>query len=133
VEIKRVNHLGLLVRSVDGAADGFRALGLDVDRVERLGDELDVAFLPCGEVDVELLVPLGDGPLDEQLKRDGPLIQHVAFEVGDLDGALEELRAKGVEAVGEAPRRGAGNMRIAFLDPSRFGGILVELCERNQD
>jgi methylmalonyl-CoA/ethylmalonyl-CoA epimerase len=131
VRVKQVNHLGLLVSSVEGAADGFRALGLDVDRTERIGDEVDVAFMPCGELDVELLVPLGDGPLDEELTRSGPAIQHVAFEVDDLDGALEELARQGIGTVGEAPRAGAGNMRIAFLDPRRFGGILVELCQPN--
>jgi hypothetical protein len=31
--------------------------------------------------------------------------------------------------MGDAPMPGAGGMRIAFLDPRAFGGILVELCE----
>jgi methylmalonyl-CoA/ethylmalonyl-CoA epimerase len=49
--------------------------------------------------------------------------------VEDLEGALWELRSRGVEAMGDAPMPGAGGMRIAFLDPRAFGGILVELCE----
>jgi methylmalonyl-CoA/ethylmalonyl-CoA epimerase len=127
-----VNHVGLLVQDAGCAAAGFRALGLDVEKTERIGDELDVAFLPCDDTYVELLVPLGkDGPLAAELKAHGPVIQHVAFEVEDLDEALAELAGEDIGTLGEAPRQGAGGMRIAFLDPSRFGGVLVEICARD--
>ncbi len=130
MRVTKINHLGLLVDDLDGAADGFRALGLELDRTERYGDELDIAFLPCGPTDVELLKPLtGEGMNAEDLARHGPFIQHVAFEVEDLEAALADLRERGIEPVGEAPRPGAGGTSIAFLDPARFGGILVELCQ----
>jgi methylmalonyl-CoA epimerase len=128
VHVKRVNHVGLLVSSAAAATDGFAALGLDVDDVERLGDEVDVAFLPCDDTLVELLIPLREGPLADELEGRGPVIHHVAFEVDDLDAALTELAAKGIGTLGEAPRPGAGGMTIAFLDPARFGGVLIELC-----
>jgi len=54
----------------------------------------------------------------------------VAFEVDDLDAALTELSGRGVEPLGDGPVPGAGGMRIAFLDPQAFGGILVEFCEQ---
>ena len=63
------------------------------------------------------------------LEEHGPGIQHVAFEVADLEAALAELAERGVTPVGEAPRPGAGNTIIAFLDPTAFGNILVELCQ----
>jgi methylmalonyl-CoA/ethylmalonyl-CoA epimerase len=53
----------------------------------------------------------------------------VAFEVDDLEEALAEMRERGVDVVGEAPRPGADDTIIAFLDPRSFGGILVELCQ----
>ena len=131
MRVSRIDHLGLLVSDIDGAADGFRALGLELDRTERYGDELDIAFLPCGETDVELLKPLvEEGVNAEDLARHGPFIQHVAFRVDDLEAALAELAGRGIEPVGEAPRPGAGGTTIAFLDPRRFGGILVELCQQ---
>jgi methylmalonyl-CoA epimerase len=124
----------LLVASAEGAADGFRALGLKLERTERIGDELDVAFLPCGDTLVELLVPLGDGgPLADELRSRGPAIQHIAFEVDDLEQALRDLAEQGIEALGEGARDGAGGMRIAFLDPARFGGVLVEICAPKND
>ena len=131
MKLRRVNHLGILVDDLDGAVLSFTEnLGLSLDHVERYGEELDIAFLPCGETLVELIKPLTDGGWNaEYLQQRGPGIQHVAFEVEDLEAALEELKARGVEAMGGAPMPGAGGMRIAFLDPQAFGGILVELCE----
>ena len=131
MKIKRVNHLGVIVGDLDEAVQSFTEhLGLELDHVEQYGDELDIAFLPCGETLVELIKPLKDqGSNADYLKQHGPGIQHVAFEVDDLDAALAELAERGVEPLGDAPLPGAGNTRIAFLDPQAFGGILVELCE----
>lgn len=131
MKVRRVNHLGILVEDLDGAVRSFTEnLGLSLDHVERYGEQLDIAFLPCGETLVELIKPLtNEGWNAEYLEEQGPGIQHVAFEVEDLEAALDELKARGVDTMGDAPIPGAGGMRIAFLDPRAFGGILVELCE----
>jgi len=131
VKIKRVDHLGIIVGDLDSVVQSFtQHLGLELDHVEQYGDELDIAFLPCGETLVELIEPLtGVGSNADYLREHGPSIQHVAFEVDDLDAALAELSGRGVRPLGDAPVPGAGGMRIAFLDPQAFGGILVELCE----
>ena len=132
MKIKRVNHLGVIVGDLDDAVQGFTEhLGLRLDHMEQYGDELDIAFLPCGETLVELIKPLkNQGSNAEYLREHGPGIQHVAFEVDDLDAALEELDKRGVKPLGDAPMPGAGGTRIAFLDPQAFGAILVELCEQ---
>jgi methylmalonyl-CoA/ethylmalonyl-CoA epimerase len=131
VKMKRVDHLGVIVSDLDSAVRSFTEhLGLELDHVEQYGDELDIAFLPCGETLVELIKPRTNrGSNAEYLKEHGPGIQHVAFEVEDLDAALVELSERGVESLGDGPMPGAGGMRIAFLAPQTFGGILVELCE----
>jgi methylmalonyl-CoA/ethylmalonyl-CoA epimerase len=131
VKIKRVDHLGVIVGDLDGAVKSFTEhLGLKLEHTERYGDELDIAFLPCGETLVELIEPLKEGGSNaDYLREHGPGIQHVAFEVDDLEAALAELAGRGVEPLGDAPVPGAGGMRIAFLDPQAFDGVLVELCE----
>lgn len=131
MNLTRVNHLGVIVADLDRAVDGFtRILGLELDHTEPYGDELDIAFLPCGETLVELILPrTSNGFSADYLRENGPGIQHVAFEVDDLEAALTELAERGVDPLGEAPRLGAGNTIIAFLDPEPFGGILVELCQ----
>ena len=131
MRIARVNHLGVIVGDMDAALAGFRdRLGLELAKTEVYADILDIAFLPCGDTQVELICPRErDDPAARYLREHGPGIQHVAFEVEDLDAALAELRERGVETLGEAPRPGADDTTIAFLDPRGFGGILVELCQ----
>ena len=131
MKMKRVDHLGIIVSDLDGAVRSFTEhLGLELDHVEQYGDELDIAFLPCGETLVELIEPrTRAGSNADYLREHGPGIQHVAFEVDDLEAALAELAKRGVKPLGDAPLPGAGGTRIAFLEPQAFGGILVELCE----
>ena len=131
MRIKRVDHLGVIVDDLNSAVKSFTEhLGLELDHTEQYGAELDIAFLPCGETLVELIEPLKEqGSYADYLREHGPGIQHVAFEVDDLDAALAELAERGVEPLGDAPMPGAGGMRIAFLDPQAFDGVLVELCE----
>lgn len=131
MKARKVNHLGILVDDLDEALHGFRdILGLEVSATERYGDELEIVFLPCGETLVELLRPLDEAGWNAvDLRARGPSIQHVAFEVDDLASTLDELRSKGVDTLGDAPRPGAGNTLIAFLEPRHFGGVLVELCQ----
>ena len=131
MKIKRVNHLGIIVEDLDDAVRSFTGrLGLTLDHIEPYGDELEIAFLPCGDTLVELIEPRTQaGANADYLREHGPGIQHVAFEVDDLEAALSELAERGVKPLGDAPMPGAGGMRIAFLEPQAFGGILVELCE----
>ena len=131
MNIGRVHHMGMIVPDLDRAIGGFRdVLGLELDHTEPYGDELEIAFLPCGETLVELIRPLTEeGFSADWLASAGAGIQHVAFEVDDLEASLRELAARGVRPTGTAPRPGAGNTVIAFLDPEPFGGIIVELVQ----
>nr|MCU0564254.1 VOC family protein [Desulfobacterales bacterium] len=88
--------------------------------------------LPVGESEVELLESTApDGPIAKYLEKKGEGIQHVAFRVADIDAALAELKAKGIQLIDQTPRKGAGGARIAFIHPKATSGVLVELCERN--
>ncbi|MQA73404.1 MAG: methylmalonyl-CoA epimerase [Solirubrobacterales bacterium] len=131
MRVSRVNHLGVIVDDLEGAIEGFREkLGLSLSKTEVYAGVLDIAFLPCGDSQIELIHPRdADDPAAQYLREHGPGIQHVALEVDDLEGALAELGERGVDVVGEAPRPGADETIIAFLDPRSFGGILVELCQ----
>jgi len=65
------------------------------------------------------------------IEKKGTGFQHVAFRVENIEEALAELKAKGVQLIDQAPRKGAGGAKIAFLHPKATGGVLVELCERS--
>jgi methylmalonyl-CoA/ethylmalonyl-CoA epimerase len=42
---------------------------------------------------------------------------------------LVELKEKGVKLLDEEPKPGHGGSRIAFIDPTATGDILIELAE----
>ena len=128
-----LDHLGIAVRSIDERLGFWKeALGLQLERCEEVPTEkVRTAFLPVGDIHVELLEATGpDSPIARFLDRRGEGIHHVCFRVRGIDEVVERLRAAGVPLVGEAPRPGAGGCRVAFLHPKGTGGVLVELSER---
>jgi methylmalonyl-CoA epimerase len=120
------------VPSIDEALAVYRALGLVEESREEVGSQkVLAAFLPVGESRIELLEPLGeDSPVARFLARRGAGLHHVCFAVDDLDGALEDLSARGFRLIHRTGIPGAGGKRVAFLHPEAGGGVLIELAER---
>jgi methylmalonyl-CoA/ethylmalonyl-CoA epimerase len=107
-------------------------LGLHCEGTETVAEQkVTTAFFPVGQSEVELLESTApDGPIAKYLEKKGEGIQHVAFRVANIEEALAELKAKGIQLIDEKPRPGAGGAKIAFLHPKSTNGVLVELCER---
>jgi methylmalonyl-CoA epimerase len=63
------------------------------------------------------------------LERRGEGLHHVAYRVLDLPATLASLRRDGVRLIDEEPRPGSRGTSIAFVHPSAFGGVLVELVQ----
>jgi methylmalonyl-CoA/ethylmalonyl-CoA epimerase len=126
----RVAHVGIAVPSIADALTFYRdILGLEPGRPES-ADGATIVGLTLGDVQIELLEPRDPAsPVAKFLARRGPGIHHICYRVSDLDGALERCRAAGYRLVDDAPRRGAGGRRIAFLHPNATAGILLELTE----
>jgi methylmalonyl-CoA/ethylmalonyl-CoA epimerase len=129
----KVDHIGVAVKDAAPVIKLYR----DVLGLKLAGDEVvkeqkvRTIFLPVGDTEIELLESTEpDGPVAKFLETKGEGIQHIAFMVEDLDGALKELEAKGVRLIDKVPRIGAGGKRIAFVHPKDTFGVLVELCEK---
>ena len=107
------------------------ALGsvLAVTPHEESGPGFIERMFPVGRAFVQTLEASGDGVVKRFLDRRGPGLHHVAFEVDGIDEALESLREDGVRLVDEEARSGGMGSRIAFVHPSAFGGVLMELVE----
>ena len=135
MECRKVDHIGIAVKSIEERLQFYEsALGLHLEGVETVEDQkVKTAFLPCGDSELELLESTADdGAVAKFIEKNGEGIQHIALRVDDLDKALEELREKGVRLIDETPRIGAGGARIAFVHPKATGGVLLELCERDE-
>ena len=110
----------------------FRSLKLHGTEVVE-EQKVRVAFMPVGDTEIELLESTDpEGPIAKFIEKRGEGIQHIAFRVDDIEEALEQMRQRGVRLIDEKPRYGAGGARIAFLHPKATGGVLVELCEREE-
>jgi methylmalonyl-CoA/ethylmalonyl-CoA epimerase len=81
---------------------------------------------------VQTLEATGDGVVQRFLDKRGPGLHHIAFAVDSIDPALAELAERGVPLIDREARAGGMGTRIAFLHPSAFGGVLVELVEDAQ-
>ena len=126
----KVDHLGIAVRDLEQAVDAYRLLGFEVESVHDVPTEkVRAAFLPVGESRLELLEPTDPGSVIARFleKRSG--LHHVCVLVPDIDRALADLKAKGVELIDERPRPGAGGSRVAFVHPRAGAGVLLELKE----
>jgi methylmalonyl-CoA/ethylmalonyl-CoA epimerase len=86
-------------------------------------------MFPVGSGYVQTLEASGDGVIQRFLDRRGPGLHHVALEVEGIDVAIDTLRGQGIRLVDEEARAGGMGSRIAFVHPSAFGGMLVELVE----
>lgn len=131
--VDKVDHIGIAVSNLDEAVKLYNdVLGLELHGIEVVEDQkVRVAFLPVGDTEIELLESTSpEGPIAKYVEAKGQGIQHIAFQVDDIEAALEEMRAKGMRLIDEKPRYGAGGAKITFLHPKSTNGVLIELCER---
>lgn len=132
MKVKRVEHIAIAVRDLESAKRIFEEkLGLAMEYQEELpqyGTKL--AMYPVRETYLELLQAMREGTeTDRWITERGEGLYHICLEVEDIQGALVELKAKGVGLLDERPRVGHGNTRIAFLDPRSTANVLIELVE----
>jgi methylmalonyl-CoA/ethylmalonyl-CoA epimerase len=135
MKILKVDHIGIAVAKIDEAKRLYHdILGLPMAGSETVAEQkVTTAFFPVGDSEVELLESTSpDGPIAKFIEKNAGRggIQHIAFRVDNLEAALAELKAKGVELIDQKPRMGAGGAKIAFLHPKATFGVLVELSER---
>ncbi len=132
MKVKRVEHVAIAVRNLREAMEVFQQkLGLSLEYEEDFPQyQTKIAMYPVGETYLELLEATGDGSDTARwIAEKGEGLYHICLEVEDIEGALAELRAKGVRLLDERPRVGHGQTRIAFLDPASTANVLVELVE----
>lgn len=128
---KKISHIGIAVHSIEKAAEFYKKLGLEIESIEVVeSQKVRVAFIPVGEVRIELLEPTSaESMVAKYLEKKGEGIHHIALSTDNLSDRLKEIEKKGVRLIDTTPRKGAHNADIAFLHPKSTHGILLELCE----
>jgi methylmalonyl-CoA epimerase len=130
----RIDNIGIVVRDIQEALGVYEAaLGLPLKEVIEVPDQqVEVAFLPIGESNIELVQPTSDDTgIARYLEKRGEGIHHICVEVEDIEKALAQLKAHDVQLIDEEPRRGAHG-KVAFIHPKGAHGVLVELVEHHR-
>jgi len=135
--IEKVDHIGIAVKNMDESLKKYEKMfHVKADCVETMeAANLCIAFIPVGEVLIELLQPLtpGQGTIGEFLDKHGEGFHHIAYRVQEIAPLLAEMKKAGVALIDETPRGGAGGSRIAFISPGEANNVLVELVEREEE
>jgi methylmalonyl-CoA/ethylmalonyl-CoA epimerase len=131
----RINHLAIVVEQIEPALKFWRdALGLAVGQIQRNeAEEVEIAFLPLGEGEIELLAPLNEGSgVAKFLARRGAGMHHVCLEVENIEDVMQRLREHGVELLNDTPKENEAGTKYCFVHPKSALGVLVELYEPGQ-
>jgi methylmalonyl-CoA epimerase len=133
--IKRIDHVALVVASLDDALAFYRdVLGLIPSHVVDFPSEgVRMAFLPLGGANgsqIELLEPTNqENGIGRFLAARGGGLHHICLETSNIEEALADLQAQGARLLDTAPRQTAEGRGI-FLHPKGAFGALIELVER---
>jgi len=128
----RIHHVGIAVDDLESAIQLYTTIfGAELThRASNEKDGLEAAFLRAGDAEVELLKPLReDTPVGKFVAKRGPGLHHIAVAVPDIEQAIADARARGLEMIDEEPRIGLHGTRIAFVHPKSVGGVLTEFVE----
>ncbi|MGD0257900.1 MAG: VOC family protein [Thermoplasmata archaeon] len=120
-------HTSITVRSMDESLRFYtEVLGLEFERRRTIPEnKAEIAFVkdPLSGGRVELTHWDGKDTFEA-----GEQLDHLAFEVEDLDRFLMRVRTKGVRVAKEPYSLSGGGTRLAFiLDPN---DVWIELIER---
>ena len=142
----KVIQVGIVVADVEETARAWsQILGLPMPEI-RITDEFELAqteyegaptaararlaFLPMGQLDIELLEPIGEpSTWNDQLQRHGPSLHHVAFEIVGMGEKLAYLNSQGLKLIQRGEYIGG---RYAYFDSQAELGAVLELLEHDQ-
>ena len=136
MELKKIDHIGIAVKDLESAIKFYSGvLGLKVKAIEEFEDlQVKVAFLPLGDVLVELVQPLSpDAPLAQRINEQGEGMYHLAISVRNINQALTELKAAGIAMRDNSVRPGGMKSLIAFTKPDHTNNVSIELVERTEE
>jgi methylmalonyl-CoA/ethylmalonyl-CoA epimerase len=131
--LKKLRHIGIMVDDFEQALEKFKSFGLPCSETkEDKPLDLLIGFLSVGDTSIELLhhtkPDKGDNPMTSVVRGQKGAINHLCFEVDDLDATIRDFESNGAKMIEGCPRKGAHG-RIAFFYPETTAGVLIELCE----
>lgn len=132
MNLSHIEHIGIAVKSLEISIPYWeKVFGLKCYAIEEVADQrVRTAFFQVGQTKIELLESTDpEGPVGKFIEKKGEGVHHIAFAVKDIENALAETAASGIQLIDQQPRKGAEGLSIGFLHPKSTFGVLTELCE----
>jgi glyoxalase/bleomycin resistance protein/dioxygenase superfamily protein len=140
-----VTQVGIIVRDIETKARAWSEIldlpmpqititdGVDIARTEYQGEasaaRAKLAFFHLGQVDIELIEPIGEpSTWKDQLDQHGESLHHIAFQIRGMQEKTAYLASKGVPLVQRGEYTGG---RYAYVDGSAQLGCILELLEND--
>ena len=130
-----LDHIGIAVRQMDESILFYQnVLGgklVDHYRSEAPGVESEIAIVEVGGARIELLSPINNttSPIARFIRQKGKGVHHVAYDVHDLDIALQDLEEKGIRTLANTLRTNKHGRRLIYLNPADTEGTIIEYCD----
>ena len=131
--LKKLDHIGIISDDLEQAIERFKGFGLsctEIKEAKKFGAR--IGFFPIGDNLLEIICHIGpdkgDDPMDSVVRGQKGTINHISFEVDDLEASIRDFEKNGARLVEGCPRQGAHG-RIAFFYPETTEGVLIELCQ----
>lgn len=93
-----LNHVGVLVRSVEKSAEKLQKLGLAVGKTEKWPGEGTLEIYvgdPTHRGRLLLMEPYTEGAYQRAMNKRGTGLHHTAIDVNDLEGFIDSLSGSG--------------------------------------
>jgi methylmalonyl-CoA/ethylmalonyl-CoA epimerase len=132
----KVEHIGIAVKDLSVSIPLFaKILNTQCYKTENVEDEkVKTAFFQKGETKVELLESFDtNGVISRFIDKKGEGMHHIAFAVKNIEEEMVRLKNEGFVLLHESPKKGADNKLVCFIHPKETNGVLIELCQEEDD
>jgi catechol 2,3-dioxygenase-like lactoylglutathione lyase family enzyme len=122
-----VNHIGIVVADL-GEATQFlsNVLGLELLRERDVPERhRKTAYFDAGDVEIELIEDYDAEARERVLGGARAVIEHISFDVDDLERTTGSLVDLGVRLQGAIVQ--VGTRRNAWTEPATSGGVMFQL------
>ena len=133
MQARAIHHVGIAVEDLDEAVETYERFfgGRLEGRGEIAGQQVEAASVVLDSGRVELVAALHeDSTVARFLARRGPGMHHIAYEVDDVQSALDGLAREGARLIDEEPHPGLFGLQVAFVHPESVHGVLTEVVSR---
>ena len=130
MQARAIHHVGIAVADLDAAVETYERFfgGRLEGRGEIAGQQVEAASVVLDSGRVELVAALDEASTVARfIERRGPGMHHIAYEVDDVQTALDGLIREGARLIDQEPHVGLFGLQVAFVHPESVHGVLTEV------